>query len=352
MQKVGTDAPRGSRRAERQEARRRERARRHRIATEVADQHGGVALLSDLLAAGLTRDHVRAEIEAGAWRKAGVHTVHISGGTPTEKARWWRALWEVGSRAVLDGETALLAAGLKGWDSDMVHVSVPNSSRPRVVSGVKVHYLRDLGPTIDPGLRRTRPDVAVIRAAQWARTDRQAATLVAMTVQQRLVRPEDVLDRWGRTAQSPRREFLETVIRDVCAGAQALSELDFAAACRERGLPEPSRQALRKGRSRSVYLDVLWEDLGLHVEIHGAHHASGLAPVEDALRSNDVQLDGHAQITLQIPLLGLRLRKDDYLDQVERALGLLRAEKPPSGNQGCSTPKPSSANSTSARTMR
>lgn len=74
---------------------------------------------------------------------------------------------------------------------------------------------------------------------------------------------------------------------------------------------------------------MLWEDLGLHAEIHGAQHFTGLSVVEDSLRTNEVQLRGQAEMTLQIPVLGLRLRREAYLDQVERAIRTLTAARTP-----------------------
>ncbi|WP_157063359.1 hypothetical protein [Luteipulveratus mongoliensis] len=118
--------------------------------------------------------------------------------------------------------------------------------------------------------------------------------------------------------RSRRRALLDAVIRDVCNGAESLSELDFAAACRARGLPTPSRQVLRRGPKGRIYLDVAWEDLGVAVEIDGAHHGWGLGAVEDALRDNNVRLDG--LLTLRIPVLGWRMDQRAFMDQVERAL--------------------------------
>lgn len=319
--------PLGRTRGELAAARRAERTRRHALAAEVGRRHGGVARTVDLVKAGLTRAQIRAEVEAGAWMRVGVHTLHIKGGEPSLEARWWRALWESGSRAVLDGVSSLQAAGLTGWDADAVHISLPNNTCPRPVTGVRHHLVREIGPATPSGLRRTKPAVATIRAAQWASSDRQAATLIAMAVQQRLVSTEHLMERWRQIRRSPRRALLEQVIRDVCDGAQAMSELDFAAACRERGLPEPTRQAVREGRDGTVYLDVLWEELGLHVEIHGAQHFSGLAVVEDSLRSNHTVIRGQASMTLQVPVLGFRLRPEDFLDQVAEALEVLAARR-------------------------
>lgn len=224
-------------RTERAAARTEERARRHRIAHQVASPHAGVARICDLLAAGLTRGQIRHEIEAGVWRKVGIHTLDIDGGDPARQALWWRALWESGSRSVLDGITALQAAGLEGWAEATVHVSLPNNCRAPSLHGVRAHLVRDIGPSITTGLRRTRPAGAAIRAAQWAVSDRQAATILAMAVQQRLVATQDLLARWRTIGYSPRRAFLDLIIRDLCDGAQALSELDFATACRARDSP-------------------------------------------------------------------------------------------------------------------
>ncbi len=307
-------------RTERAAAAKAERQRRQRLAEELAAPHEGVVTRAMLVGAGLTRGQVRSQIERGAWRAVGHHTISVTGAEPTGRARWWWALWESGRHAALDGVTALLAGGLKGWTEDPIHVAVPNGAAVRPLEGVRHHRPREMGRVIEGGLRRTAPEVAVIRAAQRAVSDRAAATLIAMVVQQRLVPPATLLAAWSGVRVTKRRGLLTDVIRDVCDGAQSLSELDFAGMCRERGMAEPTRQALRAGTNGRVYLDVLWEGLGVHVEIQGAQHAQGLAGVDDALRNNELQLRGAVKLTLLVPVLGLRLRPDEFLAQVERAV--------------------------------
>ncbi|WP_220491871.1 hypothetical protein [Propioniciclava sp. MC1683] len=308
-------------RALRDEARRVERERRQLLAEELAAPYDGVVTLAILLAAGLTRGQIEAQVARGAWHRLGRHTVAVRGQALAGRARWWHALWESGRHAALDGATALLAAGLKGWSERDIDVTVPNNARVRPIPGVRHHRLREQAPTVG-ALRRTRPEVAAIRAAQWAVSDAEAATVLAMAVQQRLVSPGALLERWRRVGYSGRRKFLDVVIEDICNGAESLGELDFARMCRARGLPEPSRQVLRTGPRGRAYLDVFWDDEGVHVEIHGAHHYAGLTPVEDALRANDLAISGGDEIHLQVPVLGLRLsgRRSVLLDQVERAL--------------------------------
>lgn len=123
--------------------------------------------------------------------------------------------------------------------------------------------------------------------------------------------------------RSPRRAFLDAVIRDVCTGAQSLGEIDFAVLCRAAGLPEPTRQAVRVTATGAAYLDVWWEDLHVIVEIEGAHHTQGLTAVGDALRQNDLVLRDH-DIFLRLPVLGLRVDRAAFMAQVGAALELGR----------------------------
>lgn len=288
-------------------------------ATVLADAHGGVATRGMLRTEGLPPGLVRAQERAGRWSRLGRHTLGVSARDPGEEGLRWRAVWESGPRAVLDGVSALHAAGLTGWAEPVIHVTVPSGNRVHRIAGVRLHRLDDQGPVLRVGVPRTRPEVAVVRAARWAATDRQAATLLAMTMQQRLAHPDRVIAVWETVLRCSRRRLLEQVVTDVCRGAQSLDELDFAALCRRRGLPEPSRQVVRTGRRGRIYLDVAWEGLGVHVEIDGAQHAQGLNAVDDALRHNDLAVEG--TVNLRIPVLGLRLHADAFLDQVARALG-------------------------------
>ncbi|AXH97346.1 hypothetical protein DV701_15585 [Ornithinimicrobium avium] len=292
--------------------------RRDTVGRELGALHDGVVRFCELYELGLTYDQILAEVDAGRWHRVGRRAVSIVGPRLSTEASWWVAVWECGSGAVLDGVSSLLAAGLRSWEERVVHVSVARGTRTRPRPGVRIHHQRRLGRTVDAGIPRTAPEVAVLRAAQWAVSDRQALTVLAMTVQQRLVPPGRLLAAWEATERHRRRRLLARAVPLVCDGAHALGELDFARACRRRGLPEPSRQELRTTPHGVVYLDVRFDGYGVHVEINGAQHYSRLAPVADALRRNDRTLEG--DLSLEIPVLGLLLDEDGFLDQVEDAL--------------------------------
>jgi hypothetical protein len=295
-----------------------DRAARVQVARELAALHGGVFHRRELRARGIDRHDVRTEVRAGRWFVHGRHTLTVGPSVPDGVGRWWWAVWESGSGAVLTGESALVAGGLKGYTEAAIRVAVPRSTRAHRLEGVALSRPRVMDPTIGAGIPRVRPDWATIRAAQAARSDRQAALLVCMAVQQRLTTPTRLLAAWDGVGRSRRRGLLDAVVRDVCDGAHSLGELDFARLCRAGGLPEPCRQVVvDEGPRGRVYLDVEFPG-GRAVEIDGAQHQSGLAVVDDALRANELVLGGRQ--VLRIPVLGLRLEPSAFMEQVARYL--------------------------------
>lgn len=61
-----------------------------------------------------------------------------------------------------------------------------------------------------------------------------------------------------------------------------------------------------------------FDEYCLVVEVDGVHHRTGLNPVDDALRHNELTLDADA--VLRTPLLGLRLQPQRFIDQLTRGL--------------------------------
>jgi very-short-patch-repair endonuclease len=278
--------------------------------------HHGVLPRTQLVRLGWDRDAVARQVAAGRWALHGRRTVALHCGPIPPEAMLWRAVWESGAGAVLDGVSALHAAGMTGFVAPHVHVSIGHRARRHQVSGVVVHRVRQRvdAETLVNGVPRVRPAIAAIRAARWAVSDRQAALLLVLPVQQRIVTADQLAQAADQVGGRTRRALIGQLVRDIASGAQSLGELDFAAMCRRRGLPEPTRQVLRRGPRGKIYLDVEWEDIGLVVEIDGSQHVVGMAPTDDALRSNAVVLG--RRMVLRMTLLGLRLTPEEFMDQV------------------------------------
>lgn len=297
-------------------------ADRRAVAADLAAEREGVVHRLALAEHGVGRDAIRNEVAAGRWFKVGRHTVAIGSPDLTAVATWWRAVWESGSGARLDGVSALLAAGMTGFTPAAIEISLPARNRHHAVDGVRLHRVRQPAPLARAGIPRVSTETGLIHAAQWAVSDRQAALLVCLPVQQRITSSARLGLAWRGIGRSPRRGFLDAIIGDVCDGAQSLGELDFATMARRMGLPEPTRQVVRTSPRGRVYLDVRWDDVDLVVEIDGGHHALALNPADDALRQNDRVVAGDR--VLRVPVIGLRLMPEEFLLQVRRLYDALR----------------------------
>lgn len=285
-----------------------------------AATQGGVLSRRQLYSYGVTRSQVRAHVAARRWQRVGSQSLCLHTGPISQHGLFWAAVFEAGPRAHLDGASSLVAAGLRNFTTPGIRVSVPRGVRARRARGLDIRQTRrfDPGDIADDRLPRTNNAVAATRAALWARTDREAALVLTMTVQQRLATADQLGRAMLKVRRDRRRTLIHAVILDLLGGVQSLGELDLARECRRRGLPEPSRQVLRRGPHGSYYLDVIFEEWNVVVEIDGIHHSWAENVVDDAARHNEIAL--RRSVVLRIPLLGLRVDPDTFFGQIDRAL--------------------------------
>jgi len=297
-----------------------ERASRLEVARSIGLPQGGAVSRDQLRALGITDAELAAHMAACRWVPVHTQSIAVHTGPLAPEGRMWSAVFEAGDRGCLDGASSLIAGGLEHYTEDVVRVSVPRGVLVRKAPGIDIRQTRrllttDLAPS---GIPRTRPEIAGVRAALWARSDKQANLVLTMAVQQGMT----TADRLGShvlTVKRDRRRLLVTaVITDLLGGVRSLGEHEFAQECRRRGIPEPSRQVVRQARNGRWYLDVCWEQWGVVVEIDGIHHEWATNVVADALRHNAVTLD--RAIVLRLPLLGLRVAADEFFAQIVEAL--------------------------------
>lgn len=301
-------------------------AERRLVARRLAADHDGVVHRTTLAEHGIGRNAIRDEISAGRWFRCGRHTVAVDTPTLGIVALHWRAVWESGAGARLDGASALLADGLTGFTAPVIDVTMPARNRHHALDGVRLHLLDVPPPIVGAGIPRVCVETGMIHAAQWAVSDRQAALLVCLPIQQRLTSPARLQLAWRGVRRCTRRRFLDGVIADVTDGAHSLGELDFTRMARRHGLPKPSHQALRSGPGGRVYLDISWDEVDLVVEIDGGHHALALNPIDDSLRQNDRVVAGER--VLRIPVIGFRISPDRFMRQVRHTYDALRNTGP------------------------
>jgi len=286
----------------------------------LATEQASVVSRRQLYDLGFTRWEVSAQLRARRWQRVADQVVCLHTGALPEPALHWAAVLQGGPRAHLDGVTALIASGLKRFDESRIRVSVPRGARVRRTRRFDIRQTRrwSAEDVIATGVPRTRPEVAAVRGALWARSDRQAALILTMAVQQGLATPSLLADAALALKRDRRRRLVQAVVLDLLGGARSLGEIDVARECRRRGLPEPSRQVLRRDRARRYYLDVYWDEWDVVLEIDGIQHAWAENIVGDALRQNSVAIT--SVTVLRLPLLGLRTHPDAFFEQISDAL--------------------------------
>lgn len=298
----------------------------------------GIVTRGMLATVGISRHSARRHVEAGRLLPLGPHTLRVTAGPwCPHRSPIVAAVLDAGAGAWADGGGALLLAGLTGWRPTAIDVcTTAGRYLPRGPSSdagcatalgddgnlpaltVRYHRLREQPRLLGSAAPRAHPAAAAVRAASWARSDREAAFVLSATVQQRLARVDDmaaVLETLGRT---PRRRRIAELLVDIRGGSESVGELDFVRECRRRRLPLPDRQVVRRHSRGHYRLDVLWEAAGLAVEVDGAHHFVGDQPTSDALRQNDLVVEGIR--VMRIPRIALRVDPEPFFAQIERYL--------------------------------
>lgn len=288
---------------------------------ELLARQSGVVTLA-LSVSVLGRGAVRWRLERGRWQqpRRGVVVTH-SGPLSTTQSLWVDVLAS-GKGAVLTGLTAARCDGLRGFEPQATHVLVPWGRHVARRAGIVVRRSRHLGtPDVHPTRLppRTRPPRSLIDAAVWAVSGDRARAILAAGVQQRVVRVSDLHDVVDRLPGLPRRKLIRLTLCDIAGGAEALSELDFLRLVRRFGLPEPTRQVVRRdsyGRRR--WLDAYFDPWGVVVEIDGCWHMEARTWWADMDRDNQLTIAGER--VLRYPSFAVREQGQRVADQIAAAL--------------------------------
>ena len=240
------------------------------------------------------RSFVRWAIADGRWQRPHPHVVVPHNGPLSREERAVVAWLASPSGAVLGFHTAAELGGLRGFESDLVHVVLPQGGRAVAIPGVRTHWSTALSSrdvlAAPPG--RTRLARSVLDVASAMSAERMARAVVLASVQQRLARCRDLVDSLSRRGPCRHRALILESICDARGGIDSVPEADFDRIVRERRLPPPTRQAVVAGADGRYHLDAAWEALRVGAEVHGSHHREGRQWEHDLMRHNDVTATG------------------------------------------------------------
>jgi putative AbiEi antitoxin of type IV toxin-antitoxin system len=254
----------------------------------------GILRRGQLIAAGMPPSAIRRRLVSGEWRRLGEGVYATFTGKPIREARLWAVVLLAGSGALLSHETA---AELHGFaePSRKIHVSVPVTRDPArrfPMRGVVIHRcgvmrpFRIQAPWILPqtGLESTAVDL--ITAAEsfddaygWiCRATKNHRTVPVLLRQEIAGRPRI---RW--------RAWLDEALTDAESGINSALELRYVRGVeRAHGLPAAQRQAKEHADAKVMYLDNLYADYQLCVELDGLAYHPPEERQKDADRDNAI----------------------------------------------------------------
>jgi hypothetical protein len=286
----------------------------------LAAYQAGLLTRDQLRAAGVSADIVRNHVRARRWQTLGRRVVATHAGPLTaEQTRWWAVL-DGGPTCVLSGLSALHDHGLQGFPVERVQTAVPcGAGRPvRYEQFVRRVSRRLDAGSVHPARRppTLRVTAALLDALENISLPLRGSALLAAVVQQRLLRPQDVRPLIVDTSTLPFRRTYVAVAGDIEGGAHSLVEINFRRLAREAGIPPPRGQSTRLDRfGRRRYLDA---DFGAWAaEVDGAIHLRPMTWWDDTWRLNEITLGGKP--TLRFPSVGIYLKRDMVIDQLQRA---------------------------------
>jgi hypothetical protein len=257
---------------------------------------------------GVNREAVRRRVESGAWQRLHRGTYATFSGVPPREARLWAAVLRAGPGAVLSYESAAEVHHLIDKPAAKIHITVPASRNPaqrRPIRGVVIHRSRNVASEPLPPWLLPRTPIAetVLDLVGVAKTADDAFAWLTLAIGRGLTSPGMLRDALTARKRMRWRSWIADALADVADGVMSPIERRYVRDVeRAHGLPSARRQMRRDLASGTRFLDNLYEDYRLCVEIDGrlSH------PPEQKWRDADRDSDNLFHDDVTTVRLGLR----------------------------------------------
>jgi hypothetical protein len=246
---------------------------------------GGVISRSQGAEFGLAGEEMRNRVRFADWQRVQRGVYATFSGDLRRESQLWAVLLRAGPDAVLSHQTAAELYGLTKQPSSLIHMTVPHDSNPArytKIPGVVVHRSRIIEATRHPALLppRTRIEETVLDLIADMDDPADRYDVICRAIGSRLTTAERLWHALDGRSRFPGRREAESALGD--AGQGALSNLErwyLRGVERRHKLPVATRQARIRdgGNSKNIYLDNLYEEYLLCVELDGkaAHPETG-----------------------------------------------------------------------------
>jgi|SRR5581483_1345183 len=233
--------------------------------------------------AGWPEKAIDRRLRSGTWQRLQRGAYATFSGAPPREAQLWAAVLRAGPSAALSHETAAEIHQLTDKRSSKIHISVAAERHPNqvgLIRGVVIHRRRGLVAEWTPPwhLPRTSVEDTVLDLIAAARGFDDAYGWISAAVGRRLTTPEMLGKALGGRSRMRWRGWVAAALEDAADGLHSPLERRYVLGVeRPHGLPAALRQARRRHGSGLRYLDNLYEEYGICVELDGAaaHPAEG-----------------------------------------------------------------------------
>lgn len=259
----------------------------------------GVISRSQVLAAGADDLLIARRLRRHHWARVhpGVYVDHT--GPLTWHQRAWAALLYA-APAALAGRSALRAHGVRGHDTNDIHVVVMQRRKVRPRPGVRIERLTDFDRAVQGNLSppRVRVEHALVRVASAASDDDAAVGILSDGCQSRRTTAARLVDELRNTPRVPRRRLLLAIVDDVAKGAFSALERRYLLHVESaHGLPRARRQQPDPTSCGAAQRDVEYVDQAVIVELDGRlGHEWALDHWDDLDRDLDATTSGRVTL--------------------------------------------------------
>ena len=239
---------------------------------KLVEDQCGVLSRRQALAAGVTPAVVEWRLRSERWSRLGSGVYYARPGNPPREARLWAAVLLAGPGAALSHWTAAELFKLTDQRSSLIYVTIPERRQVRPMTGLVMYRSSRLADAVHPALlpRRTRLEETVLDLAAQATEFDAAFALVCAACQRRLTTTTKIAAAMSMRKKLRWRSELRQALGEVGGGTHSLLEYRYARYVeRPHRPPAADRQAKIIAGQRSRYLDNLYPDYHLCVELDG-----------------------------------------------------------------------------------
>jgi very-short-patch-repair endonuclease len=254
---------------------------------------------------------MRSKLDGERWQRLQRGVYATFSGDPARETMLWAALLRAGPDAVLSHQTAAERHGLIDEPSPLIVITVPASKRPaRVkVPGVLIHrsdaILRTRHPAMLPPC--TRVEDTVLDLIQVAPAFDDAYAWICRAIGRRRTTADRIRRAMDARKKMRWRREIALALGDAADGALSVLEYRYVRRVeRPHGLPAARRQARIRQRTGNRYLDNLYEEYGVCVELDGTAAHPEAEQWRDKRRDNVNLSNGIVTLRFGFPELGER----------------------------------------------